>query len=80
MSDAGIIKFALSKAGNVKINVYNNAGRRVVNLLEGTMKAGYHTVKWQRKDNNGRILPRGTYFIRLKTENTVDVKKVVILN
>jgi flagellar hook assembly protein FlgD len=80
MKDASIIKFALSKSGNVKIDVYNSAGRRVVALINGTMGAGYHTVRWQRKDGSGRILPRGTYFIRLKTESITDVKKIVILN
>ncbi|MCU0607840.1 MAG: Ig-like domain-containing protein, partial [Candidatus Edwardsbacteria bacterium] len=40
------VKYALPRAGNVRIAVYNVAGQKVKTLVDGTMNAGYHSVSW----------------------------------
>jgi hypothetical protein len=56
-----IIHFALPEAGMVRLGVYDLAGRRVAEILNGSLPAGLHEATL---DATG--LPGGTYLYRLE--------------
>lgn len=56
-----LIKYVLTNESNVKITIYNIAGQRIENVLNGIRPAGYHTIEW--KSNN---YPSGIYIYTIE--------------
>ncbi len=73
------IMFALPHRANVRLDVYDASGRLIRTLANGVYKAGYHKISWNGTDANGYRLPAGVYIYRLKADNFVATKKLVIL-
>jgi hypothetical protein len=68
------IQFALPKAGQVKIIVYDLLGAEVTTLVHENMQAGYHDITF-----NGSNLASGVYFYRITAGDFTDVKKMVLI-
>jgi hypothetical protein len=68
------INFALPKAGDVSLVVYDILGRKVAELINGNLAAGYHTINF-----NASNYASGVYFYRLQAGNFVSVKKLMLL-
>ena len=62
------VSFELPFAANPHIIVYDATGRRVRNLLDRELPAGRHRILWDGRDDRGRLLFGGLYFIRADTE------------
>lgn len=58
------IQYTISKAGNVKLLVFDITGRQVSELLNQRQNAGSHTVSFDAEN-----LSSGIYFYRLETES-----------
>ncbi len=68
------IKFKLAKAGNVNLYVYNVLGQKVKTLVDESMFAGEHSVRF---DASG--LASGLYFYRLETNSFSQIKKMLLV-
>jgi photosystem II stability/assembly factor-like uncharacterized protein len=68
------IKFALPNSGHVTLSVYNVTGRKVAELVNKQMTAGYYNVNF-----NASMLPSGVYFYRLEAGDFISVKKMTLL-
>ncbi len=66
------INYTLKNATSVKITVYDRLGREVVVLVDESQSEGEHSVTF-----NASSLPSGVYFYRIKTNEYVEVKKMV---
>ncbi|MBD3161029.1 MAG: T9SS type A sorting domain-containing protein [Candidatus Latescibacteria bacterium] len=66
-------------AGPVELAIYNLEGRRVANLVDGSMSAGRHTVTWTGVSDAGAPVESGVYFVRLTTVEGVRSDKLVLL-
>jgi len=74
------ISFSLPKAAEVRLEIFNILGQRIVTLLDGDlMRAGEHTVRWDGYIQSGHIAASGIYFYRLKAGDAVDSKKMIML-
>lgn len=62
-----MVMFSLPENAIVKLNVYDNLGRLVNNLINERMPVGNHSTVWNGKDSNGNEVPSGIYFCQLKT-------------
>lgn len=60
-----IIPFTLSEAAEVRLEVYDLLGRRVVVLEDGLRQTGPHRVTWDGRDEDGRDVASGVYVYRL---------------
>jgi hypothetical protein len=60
------LRYGLPEAAHVTLVVYNTLGQKVVELVNGHMRAGYHEARW---DAVG--LASGVYFARLTASNTL---------
>lgn len=60
------IRWALPSASDVSLSVYDAAGRRVRDLLRGRLDAGPHSMTWDGRDDRGRALGAGIYWLRLQ--------------
>jgi hypothetical protein len=73
------IKFATPDENMVMIDIYNLRGQHVLNLMDESIKPGYHSEIWNGVDNSGRMIPSGIYFVQIKFANQLMSKKVTFL-
>jgi len=73
------ISYQVSELSRVGLKVYDASGRLVRSLAEGTHKPGYYTVLWDSKDDIGRAVSAGVYFVRFETDDYNKVEKAVLL-
>ena len=59
------IAFGLAQTGPVDLTIYSVTGRKVRSLLSGTQAAGEYRLTWDGRDDHGRGVAAGVYYIRL---------------
>jgi hypothetical protein len=76
----GSTDISFSVAGRIEadMTVYDPSGRSVRTLHNGVLETGKVTLTWDGRDNIGRRLPEGVYFVKLKTESFNAAKKVIL--
>ncbi len=73
------IKFNLPRDAKVQLSVYDVSGRLVRNLVSQNMTAGAHSVRWVGRDDAGKSVASGTYFMRLVANGETSVKSMVLV-
>jgi hypothetical protein len=68
------IMFSLAEAANIKLRIFDIAGRLVEVLADGEYPAGENSVVWDAKDQAS-----GIYFVRLAVNAGAEVRKTVLL-
>jgi Secretion system C-terminal sorting domain len=68
------LSFNLPKDENVKLDIFNVLGQKVISLINGKLSAGQHTV-----DFNANNLPSGLYIYQLKAGSFTNSKKMMLL-
>jgi hypothetical protein len=74
-----LVRFTVARAGPVRLAIYGVAGVRVRTLVDRSLPAGAHAVRWDGKDDRGMDAGSGAYFIRLEGGGEPDSRKVVLL-
>lgn len=57
------LRWTLQRAGEVQLDVIDLTGRHVRRLAQGVFSAGTHQLTWDGRDDGGRQLRPGAYFI-----------------
>src|SRR5262245_55453624 len=73
------IRYALARAGHVRVSVIDITGRRVANLFEGAQEAGPHAVAWEGRDDGGARVPAGVYLVRVESEPGARSRRVAVI-
>jgi hypothetical protein len=68
------IKFSLKQSGNVKLSIFNSRGELVKILYEGRKNTGTHTFSFDAKE-----LHSGLYFYKLITDDSNEIRKMILL-
>jgi len=68
------IQVFIPKRGFATVSIYNALGQKVKNVFEGTMNEGYHNFTF-----DGNKLSSGIYIISLTTNETIEMKKILLL-
>lgn len=68
------IRYAIPKAGNVSLTIYNTLGQKVSELVNEERTAGIYTYHF-----NAASLSSGIYFSQLETEDKVKIKKMLLI-
>jgi hypothetical protein len=74
-----VISFSLKEDDRVRISVYNIRGERIYTLLDSNLEAGEHSLLWEGKDDQGRVMPTGVYFYRMETSKESLSKKMLLI-
>lgn len=72
------IKFALPEATTAELEVYDLSGRRVATLYSGAADAGEREVVWNLAAADGTTVPPGVYIYRLRANNDVAARRLVV--
>jgi len=73
------IKFAIKERGNVKLEIFDIKGRKVKDLVNGTLEAGSHSETWQGDNNAGNSVGSGIYFYKLRAGRFTSTKKMLLM-
>ena len=68
------IRFAIDKAGPVRLIIYDVSGRKVSILIDNHLPAGWHSINF-----DAGKLASGVYYYRLQTVNASQVRKMVLI-
>ena len=68
------IEFDVVDPGQVSLTVYNILGKEVATLVDRQFEPGYHSISWKADG-----LTSGVYFYKIKVNNFVKIKKMIIL-
>ncbi|HFD04930.1 MAG TPA: T9SS type A sorting domain-containing protein, partial [Firmicutes bacterium] len=78
-TDNTAIEFALPNKAKVTLSIYDISGKKVNTLVDREYNSGRYTMKWNGEDSNGKKLPGGFYFARIKAGNKSMITKIVKL-
>ncbi len=73
------IMFQNQEAGNVKVNIYNMKGQKVVDLVDEEYSAGIHNVIWRGRDEHGIEVSSGMYLYQVKTGRYTTTRKMTLM-
>lgn len=73
------IEFEIPYKNYVNVGIYDASGRIVKTLIDNTLTAGRRTIAWDRKDEQGKYVSQGIYFVKLTTETGNAIKKLLTL-
>lgn len=68
------IRYGIPRASDVRIDVYNTLGQRIMTLVQGRQSAGYHIVTW-----NPKGAASGVYFYRIQAGSYVKIMKMLFI-
>jgi glucose/arabinose dehydrogenase len=72
--------YTLSASARVEMDLYDVRGRLVRRLLApGLQPAGPHTENWDGRDQDGRSVPAGLYFVRLSVNGKFFERRVPLI-
>jgi hypothetical protein len=71
------LRYALQNPGDVRLDVFDVAGRRITTLVSGARGAGEHEVAWGGETAYGRAR-RGIYFARIDTPEGHDIATILL--
>lgn len=71
--------FTLARPQQTRVVVLDVTGRRVATLVDGTISAGRHDVKWDGRWSDGREAPSGVYVVRVTSGEFRATSRVVLL-
>jgi hypothetical protein len=73
------IGFSLPSDAKVRLDVYSTTGRLVRNLVNESYGAGYHSVKWDGRNNGGSNVASGMYIYKIQAGKYTKTMKMHLL-
>lgn len=73
------LPFSLRATGQVRLAIVDVSGRRVAQLIDAEWPAGEHALEWNGRDDSGRSLSAGVYFVEFRAPGCAQARKLVLL-
>jgi uncharacterized delta-60 repeat protein len=73
------IAYEMPVAGKVQVAIFNTSGRLVRILLDGQREAGFHSLRFDGRDDTGRRLASGIYLVRVAAKGFSAMQKLVLM-
>ena len=73
------ILFELDRAADVRLRLYDAAGRLAAEILEERLAPGTRRIEWKPRAWSGRELAPGVYFLCIETGEETGSGKVVLI-
>lgn len=73
------VPFQLRQTSVMNITIMNILGREIYNHQSELLSAGSHRFLWQGESSSGHVMPSGSYFIELRSENTSAILPVNLI-
>jgi photosystem II stability/assembly factor-like uncharacterized protein len=74
------LRFAVAKDADVDLGIFDLQGRRVATLARGRLTPGVESKRtWEGSTDDGRALPAGAYFARLRAGDGIAVARMTLV-
>jgi phosphodiesterase/alkaline phosphatase D-like protein len=73
------INYQLSGQTKVVMTIYNTLGLKIRFLVDEDQPTGYHRIIWDGKNDEGRQVATGIYFLRLKAGEFIKQIKMILM-
>ncbi|MBN1464464.1 T9SS type A sorting domain-containing protein [candidate division KSB1 bacterium] len=73
------ISFLLPDHRYVELSIFDLLGRRVRQLIERSLQAGPHTLRWDGRDDQGQIVSTGIYIAKVTAGDVEKTMKMVLV-
>ncbi len=73
------IPFRIPEESDVVLKIFNIRGQLVRALIQADYTPGFHSIRWDGKDNNGMTVSSGLYIYRFQAGEFIHVKKMSLL-
>ena len=73
------VRFGLPEHGPVRVTICDVRGRVVRRLFEGEAGPGGESLRWDGRDEAGRVLPSGVYFYSVETRGERAARRIALL-
>lgn len=74
------IKYQLPATTDVKLEIYNLLGQCIRTLVDQSQMAGSYLIRWDGTDDFQQSVASGIYLYQLKTKNSIQTNKLIILH
>ncbi len=73
------VGYYLQEESTVEFSIYNVLGQRIFKVDQGVQSEGLHRVTWDGVDASGKAVASGTYFVRIKTNDSIEIRKCLLI-
>jgi hypothetical protein len=73
------ISYTLPARGRVTVRVFGPDGALIRGLVNDTQSVGLHTATWNGRDDTGRSVASGIYFVQVRFGRSTKTQKLVLL-
>jgi photosystem II stability/assembly factor-like uncharacterized protein len=73
------ISFTIHEESEVELIMYNIKGQKINNLIKQVLIKGDHSISWDGRNNNGEEVSSGLYLCRLRIEDQIISKKLMMM-
>ncbi len=73
------MRWTLERAGDVQLDIVDLSGRRVRHLANGQFAVGTHEFTWDGRDDSGRSLQPGAYFVSGRVADARVAQRLILL-
>jgi len=73
------IALDLPTAGHARATIVDVTGRRIATLVDRSLPAGRHSVRWDGRTGSGTPASAGIYFVRIESGGMSSVRKLVLV-
>jgi sugar lactone lactonase YvrE len=73
------IRYFLPERSILNIDVVNTLGQNIRTLVDSFSEAGEHTIRWDGRDESGRMAATGMYICRMKVQGSVISQKMTLI-
>jgi hypothetical protein len=71
------IRYSLSAQAQTHVELVDLSGRIARTLVNSSQKPGRYSLRWDGRDNSGRLLANGVYFCRFRAGDYRETRKVL---
>lgn len=73
------ITFNIAQKSYISLSIYNSLGQRIRTIVNTQLGKGNHKYSWDGKNDSGRKMASGIYFMELSSMKNVSTKKLLLL-
>ncbi|MCG8606571.1 T9SS type A sorting domain-containing protein [bacterium] len=73
------IVYSLERTGRVELKIYNTLGKLIRTMVARDQPAGEYSIMWDGRDDPGKKVASGNYFVTYKAGDFQSARKVILL-
>ena len=73
------LRFDIPEVSNMTLTIYNMLGQKVRFFEMNNIDAGYHTLQWNARNDNGDPVSTGLYIYQMHSKEFVKTRKMIFL-